>query len=168
MRPARDRVSWPRKSAAAGSAKRVRRPSRAEKRTGRAMRATSAPAISTQCSTKAGSLNPAQAKAAWPTDPASRPTGPAQLRRGASSACFFFGGWFMVVIMPASRIPAKLLAWYDVHRRTLPWRAPKGKRADPYRVWLSEIMLQQTTVQAVAAYYRKFLTRWPDVKALAA
>jgi len=61
-----------------------------------------------------------------------------------------------------------LLAWYDVHRRVLPWRAPKGKRADPYRVWLSEIMLQQTTVQAVGAYYRKFLTLWPDVKALAA
>ena len=74
--------------------------------------------------------------------------------------------------MPASRtsitkIPAKLLAWYDVHRRVLPWRAPAGKRADPYRVWLSEIMLQQTTVQAVGAYYRKFLIRWPDVKALA-
>ena len=65
-------------------------------------------------------------------------------------------------------IPARLLAWYDVHRRVLPWRAPKGKRADPYRVWLSEIMLQQTTVQAVAAYYRKFLSLWPDVKALAA
>ena len=75
--------------------------------------------------------------------------------------------------MPASRptqqsqIPAKLLAWYDVHRRVLPWRAPKEKRADPYRVWLSEIMLQQTTVQAVAGYYRKFLSLWPDVKALA-
>ena len=51
----------------------------------------------------------------------------------------------------------------------LPWRAPKGqKRADPYRVWLSEIMLQQTTVQAVGAYYRKFLALWPDVAALAA
>jgi len=61
-----------------------------------------------------------------------------------------------------------LLAWYDVHRRVLPWRAPAGKRADPYRVWLSEIMLQQTTVQAVGAYYRKFLTLWPNVKALAA
>ena len=50
----------------------------------------------------------------------------------------------------------------------LPWRAQAGERADPYRVWLSEIMLQQTTVQAVAAYYRKFLQRWPNVKALAA
>jgi len=61
----------------------------------------------------------------------------------------------------------RLLAWYDIHRRVLPWRAPKGKRGDPYKIWLSEIMLQQTTVQAVGAYYRKFLTRWPDVTALA-
>jgi A/G-specific adenine glycosylase len=64
-------------------------------------------------------------------------------------------------------VAARLLAWYDVHRRVLPWRAPAGKRADPYRVWLSEIMLQQTTVQAVGAYYRKFLGLWPNVKALA-
>jgi len=63
---------------------------------------------------------------------------------------------------------ARLLAWYDVHRRVLPWRAPRGERADPYRVWLSEIMLQQTTVQAVASYYRKFLDQWPTVEALAA
>ena len=60
-----------------------------------------------------------------------------------------------------------LLAWYDVHRRTLPWRARPGERTDPYRVWLSEIMLQQTTVVAVAAYYREFLRRWPDVRVLA-
>jgi A/G-specific adenine glycosylase len=66
------------------------------------------------------------------------------------------------------RLSARLLAWYDVHRRVLPWRAPRGKRADPYRIWLSEIMLQQTTVQAVGAYYRKFLNLWPDVAALAA
>jgi A/G-specific adenine glycosylase len=64
-------------------------------------------------------------------------------------------------------VAARLLAWYDLHRRVLPWRAPAGKRADPYRVWLSEIMLQQTTVQAVGAYYRKFLGLWPNVKALA-
>ena len=64
--------------------------------------------------------------------------------------------------------PAALLAWYDRHRRTLPWRAPRGERADPYRVWLSEIMLQQTTVRAVAPYYRRFLSRWGDVRALAA
>ncbi len=60
-----------------------------------------------------------------------------------------------------------MLAWYDVHRRELPWRAKPGAAADPYHVWLSEIMLQQTTVQAVAAYYRKFIARWPSVKALA-
>jgi A/G-specific adenine glycosylase len=61
----------------------------------------------------------------------------------------------------------QLLAWYDVHRRMLPWRAPAGTHADPYKVWLSEIMLQQTTVQAVAGYYRRFLQRWPTVRALA-
>jgi A/G-specific adenine glycosylase len=64
-------------------------------------------------------------------------------------------------------LSTRLLAWYDIHRRVLPWRAPCGKRADPYRVWLSEIMLQQTTVQAVGNYYRKFLTLWPNVTALA-
>ena len=64
--------------------------------------------------------------------------------------------------------PTALLAWYDRHRRALPWRAPPGERIDPYRVWLSEIMLQQTTVRAVAPYYARFLARWPDLRALAA
>jgi A/G-specific adenine glycosylase len=64
--------------------------------------------------------------------------------------------------------PTVLLAWYDRHRRKLPWRAAPGERADPYHVWLSEIMLQQTTVRAVAPYYARFLERWPDVGALAA
>src|SRR5580698_5900755 len=64
--------------------------------------------------------------------------------------------------------PTALLAWYDRHRRKLPWRAPPGERAEPYRVWLSEIMLQQTTVKAVAPYYARFLARWDDVGALAA
>ena len=64
--------------------------------------------------------------------------------------------------------PTALLAWYDRHRRRLPWRAAPGERADPYRVWLSEIMLQQTTVKAVAPYYDRFLARWPDLRALAA
>jgi A/G-specific adenine glycosylase len=63
---------------------------------------------------------------------------------------------------------AALLAWYDRHRRTLPWRATPGERTDPYRVWLSEIMLQQTTVRAVVPYYARFLARWPDMRALAA
>lgn len=62
--------------------------------------------------------------------------------------------------------PARLLAWYDRHRRTLPWRAAAGEHADPYRVWLSEIMLQQTTVRAVGPYFEKFVSRWPDVTAL--
>jgi A/G-specific adenine glycosylase len=61
----------------------------------------------------------------------------------------------------------RLLAWYDINRRDLPWRAKPGEAIDPYRVWLSEIMLQQTTVQAVAGYYRKFIARWPTVGALA-
>ncbi|MDP9196674.1 MAG: A/G-specific adenine glycosylase [Pseudomonadota bacterium] len=61
-----------------------------------------------------------------------------------------------------------LLDWYDRHRRVLPWRAEEGEIADPYAVWLSEIMLQQTTVAAVIPYYRTFLTRWPTVEALAA
>src|SRR6186713_2264842 len=64
--------------------------------------------------------------------------------------------------------PRALLAWYDRHRRVLPWRARKGETADPYRVWLSEIMLQQTTVKAVAPYYARFLNRFPTVVQLAA
>ena len=69
---------------------------------------------------------------------------------------------------PTGPDPAILLAWYDRHCRALPWRAPRGERQDPYRVWLSEIMLQQTTVKAVGPYYARFLTRWPTVAALAA
>ncbi len=62
--------------------------------------------------------------------------------------------------------PVLLLDWYDRHRRALPWRAPPGERADPYRVWLSEIMLQQTGVKTVGPYFLKFLARWPDIGAL--
>src|SRR3981081_3432288 len=65
----------------------------------------------------------------------------------------------------ASR-PALLLAWYDRHRRRLPWRPPAGERADPYSVWLSEVMLQQTGAKTVGPYFEKFLARWPDVEAL--
>src|SRR3970282_2633822 len=64
-------------------------------------------------------------------------------------------------------LSAALLRWYDRHRRHLPWRAAPGEKPDPYRVWLSEIMLQQTTVKAVLPRYSLFLRRWPDVKALA-
>lgn len=66
----------------------------------------------------------------------------------------------------ASARPALLLDWYDRHRRRLPWRPPAGVRADPYRVWLSEIMLQQTGVKTVGPYFEKFVARWPDVAAL--
>ena len=69
---------------------------------------------------------------------------------------------------PTSARSADLLAWYDRHRRNLPWRALPGKTPDPYRVWLSEIMLQQTTVRAVAPYFARFAARWPNVRALAA
>ena len=62
--------------------------------------------------------------------------------------------------------PALLLDWYDRHRRKLPWRPLPGGRADPYSVWLSEIMLQQTGVKTVVPYFKKFLARWPDVDAL--
>lgn len=69
--------------------------------------------------------------------------------------------------------PNDLLHWYDAHARVLPWRVPPatrqaGQQPDPYRVWLSEIMLQQTTVATVKSYFETFTTRWPDVAALAA
>jgi A/G-specific adenine glycosylase len=66
----------------------------------------------------------------------------------------------------ASDRPALLLQWYDRHRRRLPWRPLSGEQPDAYRVWLSEIMLQQTGVKTVAPYFEKFVTRWPDVNAL--
>lgn len=68
---------------------------------------------------------------------------------------------------PAAALAERLLAWYDRHRRDLPWRASPGERADPYHVWLSEIMLQQTTVATVEPYFRAFITRWPTVGDLA-
>ena len=66
-----------------------------------------------------------------------------------------------------------LLEWYDRHAREMPWRIgpadrAAGMRPDPYRVWLSEVMLQQTTVAAVRDYFLRFTTRWPTVQALAA
>jgi len=65
-------------------------------------------------------------------------------------------------------ISSKLLAWYDVHARALPWRYRPGERADPYRVWLSEVMLQQTTVAAVKGFFERFTALWPTVFDLAA
>lgn len=69
----------------------------------------------------------------------------------------------------AQKVAVRLLAWYDRHARVLPWRAPPGAPpGDPYRVWLSEVMLQQTTVAAVSPYFQRFVERWPNVAALAA
>jgi len=68
----------------------------------------------------------------------------------------------------AAAIARAMLAWYDRHARSLPWRSRGPVPADPYRVWLSEIMLQQTTVAAVGPYFRRFLDRWPEVADLAA
>ncbi|MEO7026469.1 MAG: A/G-specific adenine glycosylase, partial [Caulobacteraceae bacterium] len=70
--------------------------------------------------------------------------------------------------MPPEHLRRDLLAWYDRHRRDLPWRAAPGETADPYRVWLSEIMLQQTTVAHATRYFEEFTRRWPSVAALAA
>jgi A/G-specific adenine glycosylase len=73
----------------------------------------------------------------------------------------------------AQTLCRQLLAWYDAHARVMPWRVPPqdraaGQRPDPYRVWLSEVMLQQTTVAAVRDYFHRFTARWPTVGALAA
>lgn len=72
------------------------------------------------------------------------------------------------MIRDARAAAERLLSWYDHNRRDLPWRSRPGEEADPYRVWLSEIMLQQTTVPAAAPYFRAFTERWPTVRDLAA
>ncbi|MEO0398566.1 MAG: A/G-specific adenine glycosylase [Pseudomonadota bacterium] len=74
--------------------------------------------------------------------------------------------------MPKTVFSTDLLSWYDENARALPWRVgpdarARGQSPEPYRVWLSEIMLQQTTVQTVAPRFQRFLTRWPDIAALA-
>ncbi len=68
---------------------------------------------------------------------------------------------------PDVDVPRDLLDWYDRERRDLPWRHAPGETADPYRVWLSEIMLQQTTVKTVIPYFKKFTENWPTVEQLA-
>ena len=75
----------------------------------------------------------------------------------------------MLAHMSSATHPARLLLdWYDAHARLLPWRAKPGETPEPYHVWLSEIMLQQTTVTTVKPYFEKFLTLFPDIFALAA
>ena len=68
--------------------------------------------------------------------------------------------------MPAPD-PKRLLAWYDKSGRDLPWREHRGRAPSPYHTWISEIMLQQTTVATVIPYYQRFITRWPTIQALA-
>jgi A/G-specific adenine glycosylase len=78
----------------------------------------------------------------------------------------------VIVSLPQTAPPAslltQLLVWYDEARRDLPWRTAPDETPDPYRIWLSEVMLQQTTVATVTPRFTRFLERWPDVGALAA
>src|SRR5437764_113527 len=90
----------------------------------------------------------------------SRPNSPPQAGRRSAEFAARASSQHKARKQPTAPDPAALLAWYDRHRRKLPWRAAPGERADPYRVWLSEIMLQQTRVTAVLPYYAKFLARW--------
>jgi len=79
-------------------------------------------------------------------------------------------GEVVVIPIDISALRAALLSWYDEGARTLPWRSPPGSavRTDPYRVWLSEVMLQQTTVPHATPYFLSFIERWPTVGDLAA
>ncbi len=78
------------------------------------------------------------------------------------------GGKGMVDHRQHEPITAAVLAWYDRNRRDLPWRARPGQAADPYLVWLSEVMLQQTTAAVAGRYFAAFVTRWPTLDKLAA
>ena len=75
-------------------------------------------------------------------------------------------------VKPTTRIRTKLLNWFDTHKRDLPWRRPApgadAMTRDPYRIWVSEVMLQQTTVAAVVPFFERFVAALPDVHALAA
>lgn len=92
------------------------------------------------------------------------------------TACFYdpTEGYALAKPITTARADAaELLRWYDRHHRTMPWRVPPSDRMagvtpDPYRIWLSEVMLQQTQVSTVTAYFEKFTRMWPDVHALAA
>ncbi len=86
------------------------------------------------------------------------------MQTSASSAVFVAAP---ARIVAEKEMGGKLLRWWDENRRVLPWRALPGRAPDPYAVWLSEIMLQQTTVASVMGYFGKFMTRWPDIEALA-
>src|SRR5579862_3284063 len=105
--------------------------------------------------------------------PARSENGEGFLRRGQRAAHRGSIDQLMLPVVTLSRLRKELLAWYDAHARDLPWRVrpaerARGRRADPYRVWLSEIMLQQTTVPHATPYFLAFTRRWPTVSALAA
>src|SRR5438034_9649043 len=85
-------------------------------------------------------------------------------RPPASTAGVFLSHFSLLSARRLARLRAKLLNWFDRHRRDLPWRADR----DPYRIWVSEVMLQQTTVAAVVPYFDRFLAAFPTVEALAA
>src|SRR5580658_6888364 len=142
--------------------------------------AISAPAISVQRVTSSAEAKPCRLKVSPTALPTRSRSGLAKEREGLFMLwCSVIPRSMTVAATLAERQrgkrnaaalspqPTVLLAWYDRHRRRLPWRALPGQHADPYRVWLSEIMLQQTTVKAVAPYYARFLDRWNDVRALA-
>ena len=74
---------------------------------------------------------------------------------------------YMLQVSNCETFADQMLDWYDSCGRDLPWRVRGGARPNPYRVWLSEIMLQQTTVVTVGPYFARFLARWPTVEALA-
>src|SRR5206468_2361172 len=126
-------------------------------RSKRAKRAMSRPTISGQCATRPLSLKP-RAASAGPTMAAS--CAPSAVVRGLLFGRGELASAMKLTLAPSS-IAAKTLAWFDAHARTLPWRARPGEAVDPYRVWLSEILLQQTTTAGAAPYYAEFLRRWP-------
>ena len=72
------------------------------------------------------------------------------------------------MVRPVQAPPQILLDWFDHHQREFPWRAIPGQIMDPYRVWLSEIMLQQTTTITVRGYFEDFVSRWPSIEDLSA
>ena len=137
--------------------------------------ATASPTISCQWAMRLVSLMPRTASAGRTTSPRQAPSG---LSRGAAGFAHGVGqvkAGLMADSLDRARaalkrrgVAADALSWWDRHRRDLPWRARPGERPDPYRVWLSEVLLQQTTAAGAAPYFLEFMRRWPKVEALAA
>jgi A/G-specific adenine glycosylase len=140
-------------------------------------RAIVSPTISAHDPIKLASLNPCFAKTGSIRGVTKSPKGDAHcpflpLRvsvTGAASSKVTLMSAIVDSRRPKTKgLARRLLAWWDVHRRTLPWRAEPGETPDPYAVWLSEILLQQTTVATVTPYFRRFMARWPRIEDLAA